>query len=69
MEDLCKQVEGGQLDIEFDEVRTYQAVGDRSANFNNAIGMIPTDLLEPYFFYLKDQDLDQRKLVWPRIIG
>ena len=69
MEDLRKQAEGGQLDIEFDEVEMYKAVGHRSANFNNAIGMITRDLLEPYFFCWKDQVPDQRRLFWPRIIG
>ena len=51
MEHLCKQVEGGQLDVEFDEVETYKIVGDHSANFNNSIGMITRDLPELYFFY------------------
>ena len=62
IEDLRKEAKGGQLDIEFDKVETYKAVGKRSANFNNAIVMITKDLLEPYFFYWKDQDPDQRKL-------
>ena len=58
IEDLRKQAEGGQFDIESDEVEMYKAVGDRSTKFNNAIGMITRDLLEPYFFYWKDQDPD-----------
>ena len=53
MEDLRKKAESSQLDIEFDEVETYKAVGNCSANFNNVIGMITRDLLEPYFFYWK----------------
>ena len=35
MEELRKQAEGDQLDIEFDEVGTYKAVKDRNANFKN----------------------------------
>ena len=54
MEDLRKKAESSQLDIEFDEVETYKAVGDCSANFKNVIGMITRDLLEPYFFYWKN---------------
>ena len=63
MEDLHKQAKGSKLNIEFDEVETYKAVWDHSANFNNAIGMIIRDLLEPY------SGSDQLKLVWPRISG
>ena len=67
VEDLRQKEEGGQLDIEFDKVKTDKAVADRLANFKNTIGMITTDLLDAYFFYWKDQDLYQRKLVQPHI--
>ena len=51
---ITQSSEGGQLNIEFDEVEMNKVVGARLVNFNNATDMIIRDALEPYFFYWKD---------------
>ena len=65
MEDLRQQAEGGQLDIEYDEVETYKENGDRSANFNNAIGMVTRDYWSSSTGRIRIRT--QHKLVWPSI--
>ena len=67
MEELRQQAEDKKLDIEFDEDETWKAVGDRSANFNNAIGTHTRDLLLPYYFTYKEQPEPRRNLIWERI--
>ena len=67
MEDLQSQSEGGHLDVEFDEDDTFKAVGQRAANFNNAVGMTTRDLFEPDRFYFREQSEESRRLIWPRV--
>ena len=67
LEQARQQKESGKVNVEFDEVETYKAVGDEASHFNNAIGMSVRGLLKPYLFRWTDQSTEDRDCIWPQI--